>query len=113
MGNSKDLAKNVGSKIRALRQRRGLSLEKLALECDMNAAFLGHVERGMRCPTIFTLQRICEGLEISLAELFLEDTPDTPNAAVIQHVSAKMESLTSEQAQHIADIVDIAIALLK
>ena len=110
---SKELAKVVGQKIRRLRQQQGLSLEKLALECEMNPAFLGHVERGMRCPTIYTLQRICDGLQIGLAELFLEDSPETPNAVPIRHISAKMAKLTPEQAGHVAQIVDHAIALMK
>lgn len=47
-----ELSLQIGRRIRALRKQRGLSLEALALKCDMNAAFLGHIERGLRCPTI-------------------------------------------------------------
>lgn len=62
MADNTRLAREVGAKIKYLRQKRGLSQEALALSCDMNPAFLGHVERGMRSPTLNTLQRICDGL---------------------------------------------------
>ena len=50
MAENNHLAREVGAKIKYLRQKRGLSQEALALSCDMNPAFLGHVERGMRSP---------------------------------------------------------------
>ncbi|MFR9136997.1 MAG: helix-turn-helix domain-containing protein, partial [Gemmiger formicilis] len=52
MADNTRLAREVGAKIKYLRQKRGLSQEALALSCDMNPAFLGHVERGMRSPTL-------------------------------------------------------------
>ena len=110
------LAREVGAKIKYLRQKRGLSQEALALSCDMNPAFLGHVERGMRSPTLNTLQRICDGLGITLTELLLTEPDTTANdadcAAAIQHVTDRMRQLTPTQAAHIADMVEQAIRLL-
>ena len=60
MAENHHLAQEVGAKIKYLRLKRGLSQESLALSCDMNPAFLGHVERGMRSPTLTTLPRICD-----------------------------------------------------
>lgn len=113
MAESKTIARQVGARIRQLRTDRGMSLEKLALECGMNPAFLGHVERGLRCPTVYTLARVCAGLDISLAELFLA-APDqeNDNAAAIQHVTDQMRSLTPQQAETVARLVDDAVELL-
>ena len=114
--NSK-LAREVGAKIRYLRLKQGLSQEALALSCDMNPAFLGHVERGMRSPTLTTLQRICDGLGVTLTELLLTE-PDkatlrADNAAAIQHVTDRMRQLTPGHAAHIADMVEQVIQLLE
>ena len=38
-----ELSLQIGRRIRTLRKQRGLSLEALALKCDMNAASLGHI----------------------------------------------------------------------
>ena len=115
MADSTRLAREVGAKIKYLRQKRGLSQEALALSCDMNPAFLGHVERGMRSPTLNTLQRICDGLGITLTELLLTEPggdASAENTATIQHVTDCMRQLTPAQAAHIATIVDSVCHLL-
>jgi len=112
MADSKTVAREVGMKVRQLRQERGWSLEKLALESNMNATFLGHVERGLRCPTVYTLQRICDGLGISLSELFLYSA-DPSNESLAHHVEQVMSTLTPDQARHVCIIVDNAVAMLK
>ena len=108
-----DLAVQIGSRIRELRKQQGLSLEELALKCGMNTAFLGHIERGMRCPTVYSIDRICRGLGISLAEMFiLPDSEESANSAYSQHIADKMKELTPEQAGKIAAIVDNALELI-
>ena len=110
MAENNHLAQEVGAKIKYLRLKRGLSQESLALSCDMNPAFLGHVERGMRSPTLTTLQRICDGLGITLTELLLTDpqpnTLPSGQSASIQHVVDRMQQLTPAQAGHVADLID-------
>ena len=43
-----ELASLVGERIRKIRKEEGLSLELFALRCDMNAAYVGHIERGVQ-----------------------------------------------------------------
>lgn len=117
MAESTQIAQEIGAKIRYLRLKRGMSQETLALNCDMNPAFLGHVERGMRCPTVNTLQRICNGLGITLAELILtqsdeEQISNDPRDASIQHILDVMSHLTPAQAERMAAIVENAYRLL-
>ena len=63
---------NVGERIRYIRKLRGWSQEALALQADINPAFLGHLERGLKSPTGKTLEKIVAALDISLAELFAD-----------------------------------------
>lgn len=107
------LSLQVGQRIRSIRKQRGLSLEALALKCDMNAAFLGHIERGLRCPTLYTLERISTGLEINIVELFLDNSVALSNAVAVQHFSDAIASLSPSQIQQILSIVDHSIALTK
>ena len=69
-----ELASLVGERIRKIRKEEGLSLELFALRCDMNAAYVGHIERGIQNPTLNTLERICKGLDISVEDLFIDTT---------------------------------------
>ena len=69
-----ELASLVGERIRKIRKEEGLSLKLFALRCDMNAAYVGHIERGIQNPTLNTLERICKGLDISVEDLFIDTT---------------------------------------
>ena len=62
--------KQLGYRIRYLRQNKGLSIEALALEAEINRNYLGDLERGMRNPTVMVLNKIAKALEIDLSTLF-------------------------------------------
>ena len=62
--------KQLGYRIRYLRQNKGLSIEALALEADINRNYLGDLERGMRNPTVVVLNKIAKALEVDLSTLF-------------------------------------------
>ena len=62
--------KQLGYRIRYLRQNKGLSIEALALEANINRNYLGDLERGMRNPTVVVLNKIAKALEVDLSTLF-------------------------------------------
>lgn len=64
------LAIQVGERIRKTRKQEGLSIENFALRCDIHPSYVGHIERGMQNPTLSTLERISQGLGISMDDLF-------------------------------------------
>ena len=62
--------KQLGYRIRYLRQNKGLSIEALALEAEINRNYLGDLERGTRNPTVVVLNKIAKALEVDLSTLF-------------------------------------------
>ena len=60
----------LGMRIRYLRRERKLSIEDLALQSNINRNYLSDLERGMRNPSLDILNRLVEGLHITLEELF-------------------------------------------
>lgn len=62
--------KQLGYRIRYLRQQKGMSIEALSLEAEINRNYLGDLERGMRNPTIEIINKIAKALQIDLAVLF-------------------------------------------
>jgi transcriptional regulator with XRE-family HTH domain len=62
-------------RIRQLRTERGLSQAKLAVMADMDPATLNRLERGTGNPSLKTLQRIADALDISVAELLEDVSP--------------------------------------
>ena len=62
--------KQLGYRIRYLRQQKGMSIEALALEAEINRNYLGDLERGNRNPTLIILNKIAKALDIDLPTLF-------------------------------------------
>ena len=60
----------LGNRIRYLRSEATLSQEQLALKAGIAPSFLGEIERGIKKPSIDTIEKIAIALEISLSELF-------------------------------------------
>ena len=75
---------NLGSRIRQFRNAAGLSQEKLAWQAGIAPAFLGQLERGLKSPTVKTLEKLTRALGISIAELFSgpADLSDEKDAAI-------------------------------
>lgn len=103
-----DVMYHLSENIRAYRRARGLSQESLALEAGLNPAFLGHIERCLKCPTIGTLNKIANALGVPIAELLTfpdcEETSSSVRTDSITRIAASLSKLSPEQAAKIADI---------
>ncbi|OBZ12358.1 MULTISPECIES: helix-turn-helix domain-containing protein [Bacillales] len=64
-----EIAGLVGENIRLLRKKRGLSQEQLAFRADINASYMGQVERGEKNPTIDVLSKIALALQTPLEKI--------------------------------------------
>ena len=62
--------KQLGARIRYLRQQKNWSMEDLALEAEINRNYLCDLERGTRNPTVVVLNKIAKALDINLSTLF-------------------------------------------
>ena len=60
----------IGNRIRELRTQTGLSQEKFAQKIGMDRTYFARVELGKRNISIVNIEKIANGLEISLSELF-------------------------------------------
>ena len=60
----------LGNRIRELRQLTGLSQEKFALKIGMDRTYFASVELGKRNISIINLEKIANGLNVTLSELF-------------------------------------------
>ena len=58
-----------GNKLKDLRTLKGLTLQQLAFEADMEISQVHRVEKGKINPTLTTLNALAKGLGISLGEL--------------------------------------------
>ena len=59
-----------GERIKQIRLSKGISQEKFALSIEMDRTYYASVENGKRNISIINIEKIANGLEISLDELF-------------------------------------------
>lgn len=100
----------VGNKIKRFRTVQGWSQEKLALQAEINTAFLGHLERGLKVPTVTTLKKITDALGISLSEFFNDDltsqTSESPEKQeIIDTIVLTVRDLSVSELHHVAAAV--------
>ena len=65
-----DIQKQLGIKIKKLRNEQGISQEKFALLIDMDRTYFASVEAGKRNISIQNIYKIANGLHVTLSELF-------------------------------------------
>lgn len=64
-----DLQKQFGERLRAARQKKGLSQEKLAELAGVHRTFVSSTERGERNISLTNIVRLARALEIAPAKL--------------------------------------------
>ncbi len=67
---AKNLPMHIGQVLKALRIRRGLTQEQLALDVDVATSNVSRVERGLRQPTGELLGRWVAALGTSISEVY-------------------------------------------
>jgi DNA-binding XRE family transcriptional regulator len=64
------IQKQFGSRLRELRQQKGLSQEALALACGLDRTYVGSVERGERNISLINIHVIAEALGVPVKDFF-------------------------------------------
>lgn len=61
----------VARNVRRLRVQQDLSQEQLAVDADVERAYVSGLERGLRNSTIVVLERVAKALGVPIAQLFV------------------------------------------
>ena len=75
-----DIDRRLGERLKAARQRHGLTLDDLARRAGVSRAMISRIERGESSPTATVLVRLGSGLGLSLSALLEEDAGTGPLA---------------------------------
>ena len=73
MDRKKILVKTFGARLKHWREKRGMSRDDLEFEADLGNAMIGKFERGARAPSLYSLEKILDGLNVTPAEFFSEE----------------------------------------
>ena len=64
-----DILKAFGLRVKDLRVTRGLSQEKFAELADLHRTYISQLERGIKNPTLTSMEKIANATSITLSEL--------------------------------------------
>lgn len=64
------LQKAIGKRIKSMREIEKLAQQDLAAACNFEKSNMARLEAGKTNPTLFTLKKIADNLNITLEELF-------------------------------------------
>ena len=83
---------DVNEKIRQLMAERGWTAYRLARECHLSDATISNIFKRNTTPSVGTLQAICSGFNMSLAQFFAEGdlVEMTPEAKAMFDIWAKL-----------------------
>jgi transcriptional regulator with XRE-family HTH domain len=68
----KQIKECIGKDIRKRRKKIGLSMDEFAVDCGLNAKFLGRVERGETMPSVHTMVKLSLGFQLEHYTILLE-----------------------------------------
>ena len=101
------ITEKFGERIRQIRNLRGISQEQLALKAQVNVSFLGQIERGNKKPTIDTIDKLLNALDISFKDFFDFEglTIQSVDFSVINKIIYELKTRSTEEQQLIYDIM--------
>ena len=89
-----NITKLVGTRIRGFRKEKRLSQEELAEKCSLHPTYIGQLERGEKNPTIESVMKIANGLEIPIDQLFVNIT--SSGAKAVDYIPDRIMYLVAE-----------------
>ena len=65
-----DKKQMIGARIKELRSKKGITQERLSELMDINPKYLSSIERGKENPTLHTLMKLSESLNVDMGDVF-------------------------------------------
>ena len=104
-----DLNKEVGGRIRMIREYSNLTREVLAEKADISVQFLADIENGRKSMTVKTLKKLSESLMVSCDYIVFGNPPSDQNGNDESPLYNMLEMLTPRQREGGGELLKIYI----
>ena len=105
--------KHIAHNIKKLRKLKNLTQKELALSIDIPQGQYSRIENGKVIPTVQTLAKIAEALEVHISELFIEGEAEQVSDLPLLNKIKLLGQLDQEERDALMKIIDMAIAKQK
>lgn len=94
---------NLGERLRSIRKDKGISSYQLEFLSGITQATISRIENNKHSPSIDTLLKLCNALEISLIDLLFEIHDELPDDMINLINTAKQ--LTPQQRKKVTEML--------
>lgn len=63
----------IGAIIKKFRKKKGITIEKLSIRCEIARSHIYYIESDITSPTVNTLEKIAFAMEVKMADFFQEE----------------------------------------
>ncbi len=99
---------NVGATIKNVRQQRGLSQGDLEKRTGLMRCYISRVENGHTVPSIETLSRIAQALELQLTDLLPDGSPppnELSEQQFLEEIRRYLPMLSANEREQVVGLV--------
>lgn len=94
----------IGSRIKATRERAGMTQEDLAAELEMSPTHISVLERGLKAPKLETLVKIANTLHVS-TDMLLQDVATYASDGIASELSIAIAKLPRKEQERILNAI--------
>lgn len=102
--------KAFGKQLQRYRERAGYSQKTLAEEIGCSTIFISYIERGEKSPSLDTLVKLTNALNVSMDILFGRELTHYTTER-LKYIEAQMKKLPASEQQRILDVIDSVVAI--
>ena len=73
-----------------------MSQYQLAMDAGLSTSYIPDIEKGLKCPTVETLDNICYALHITLKDFFTEQTDEVVSQDKLSALNESQKRLLNE-----------------
>ncbi len=104
------IMRDIGTRIRQLRQKNGLTIEETAHLAGVHPNYLGDAERGNKNFSIATLAKLAQALDVPISGIFSGKTAaNPPNAAPVDRLVSLFKNASPEGRDFIIQAAQFAV----
>ncbi|MEN6521528.1 MAG: helix-turn-helix domain-containing protein [Armatimonadota bacterium] len=90
-------SRDTGVRLKALRENRKLTMRELASTANVSVSLISKIESGKVSPTVMSLSKLLEAMNVDLYEFFLDGADSDPSEQI---VFRQAEMVTAEDDEH-------------
>ena len=96
-----NVCEQVGIRVKEYRVRAGLTQEGLAFSANMHVSFISEIERGLKKPSIVSLEKLLSALKVSFTEFFdFEiDVKTLRDSTTLEKLTAELQSRSEREVE--------------